>query len=50
MTPEIRNSLEKWYGVARAGEIRVAEAFELCEYGYQPDEDELKELFPMLGK
>ena len=50
MTPEIRRSLEKWYGTERGGQIKVAEAFELCEYGYQPKEDELKKLFPMLGK
>jgi LmbE family N-acetylglucosaminyl deacetylase len=50
MTPETRRSLEKWYGADRAARINVAEAFELCEYGYQPKEDELKKLFPMLGK
>ena len=50
ITPEVRRTLEKWYGAERGGQIKTAEAFELCEYGYQPKEDELKKLFPMLGK
>jgi len=39
-------ALEKWYG-KRASSIRYAEAFELCEYGRQPDEAELRTLFPL---
>ena len=46
----VRKGLEKWYGAARAASIRHAEAFELCEYGYQPTEAEMKKLLPMLGK
>ena len=42
-------SLQKWYG-ARAAEIEHAEGFEICEYGRQPSDDELKQLFPMLGQ
>ncbi|MGC1240355.1 MAG: PIG-L family deacetylase [Chryseosolibacter sp.] len=49
VTPAIRASLEKWYG-SRAGEIKYAEAFEVCEYGTQPAEADLRRLFPMLGK
>jgi LmbE family N-acetylglucosaminyl deacetylase len=48
--PEVRRSLEKWYGAERGGQVKVAEAFELCEYGYQPKEEEFKKFFPMLGK
>ena len=49
ITPAVRASLEKWYG-SRAAEIRHAEAFEICEYGTQPSDTDLKQLFPMLGK
>ena len=44
-----RNSLEKWYGKEAASEIQHAEAFQVCEYGSRPNEDRIKELFPMLG-
>lgn len=49
ITPAVKASLEKWYG-QRAGEVRYAEAFEICEYGTQPSDDDLRRLFPMLGK
>jgi LmbE family N-acetylglucosaminyl deacetylase len=49
ITPAVRTSLEKWYGV-RASEIRYAEAFEVCEYGSRPSEDDLKRIFPMFGR
>jgi hypothetical protein len=41
--------LSKWYG-AKADKVKYAESFEICEYGHIPDEKEIKELFPMLGK
>jgi LmbE family N-acetylglucosaminyl deacetylase len=47
---ETRASLEKWYGKERADKVVYAEAFEICEYGTQPDEATIKKLFPMLGK
>jgi hypothetical protein len=47
-TPDVRRALEKWYGPERAAKIRHAEAFEVCEYGYQPNDEELRKLFPML--
>lgn len=49
-TPDVVKSLEKWYGKERAANVRYSEAFEICEYGSQPDESRIKELFPMLGK
>jgi LmbE family N-acetylglucosaminyl deacetylase len=49
-TPEVVKSLEKWYGKNRAAGVRCAEAFEVCEYGSQPDENRIRSLFPMLGK
>jgi LmbE family N-acetylglucosaminyl deacetylase len=42
-----RASLRKWYG-EKAGSVKHAEAFEICEYGKQPDEQEIRRLFPML--
>lgn len=48
--PEIRNALAKWYGQEKAERAIAAEAFEICEYGAQPNETEIKRLFPMLRK
>jgi LmbE family N-acetylglucosaminyl deacetylase len=48
ITPAVRSSLEKWYGNTRAAQVKHAEAFEICEYGAQPDDEEKKRLFPML--
>lgn len=50
ITPEVKAVLEKWYGKEKAAVIRNAEAFEICEYGAQPDDEMIKKLFPMLGK
>lgn len=50
ITPEVRTSLEKWYGKEKAAAIKHAESFEICEYGKQPKEEELRKLFPMLKK
>lgn len=41
----VRESLKKWYG-AKAESIRLAETFELCEYGRRPSQEELRRLFP----
>jgi LmbE family N-acetylglucosaminyl deacetylase len=48
-TPDqaVRESLIKWYG-EKGGSVSHAEAFEICEYGKQPGEEEIKRLFPML--
>lgn len=46
----ILKSLESWYGQERAANVHFAEAFEVCEYGSQPSKEEIKRLFPMLGK
>ena len=50
INPEVRTSLEKWYGKDKAVQVKYAEAFEVCEYGSQPNDEEIKRLFPMLGK
>jgi LmbE family N-acetylglucosaminyl deacetylase len=49
ITNDVRSALEKWYGKEKAGIIQHAEAFEICEYGAQPTDDEIKKLFPMLS-
>jgi LmbE family N-acetylglucosaminyl deacetylase len=50
ITPAVRASLEKWYGVDRAAQVKHAEAFQICEYGMQPDKEQIKKLFPMLPR
>jgi len=50
VTDDFLKSLEKWYGKERAIKVKNAEAFEICEYGIQPNTNEIKRLFPMLGK
>lgn len=44
-----RVKLEEWYGKERAGKVKYAEAFEICEYGRRPDKAELARLFPFFG-
>jgi LmbE family N-acetylglucosaminyl deacetylase len=48
--PEVRASLEKWYGKDHATKVQYAEAFEICEYGSKPTEEDLRRLFPMMKK
>jgi LmbE family N-acetylglucosaminyl deacetylase len=48
ITPEVRASLEKWYGKEYAAKVQYAEAFEICEYGARPSEEDIKRFFPML--
>jgi LmbE family N-acetylglucosaminyl deacetylase len=48
ITPAVRESLVKWYGADRGNSTRYYEAFEICEYGAQPDEARIRKLFPML--
>jgi len=45
-----KQSLIKWYGNEKAGQAKYAEAFEICEYGRRPSDEEIKILFPMLRK
>jgi LmbE family N-acetylglucosaminyl deacetylase len=41
-----RESLVKRYGPEKGKAVRFAEAFEICEYGSQPSEAEIRRLFP----
>jgi LmbE family N-acetylglucosaminyl deacetylase len=45
LQPEWRQALRKRYG-AQADRIQHAEAFEITEYGHQPSEQEIRDLFP----
>ena len=46
----VRASLEKWYGTEKAGTVKQVESFEICEYGKQPNDEEIRRLFPMLNQ
>ncbi|MEY3921795.1 MAG: hypothetical protein RL634_1556 [Bacteroidota bacterium] len=48
--PEFMASLVKWYGEDKAKQAKYIEAFEVCEYGTQPKEEDIRRLFPMLHK
>jgi LmbE family N-acetylglucosaminyl deacetylase len=41
-----RTALATWYGADRAKGVRHAEAFEICEFGRQPTDAEIRRLFP----
>jgi LmbE family N-acetylglucosaminyl deacetylase len=45
-----RNKLVELYGEKIGRAVRYAEAFEVTEYGRQPKADELRKLFPFVGK
>ncbi len=49
ISKEMKAGLSKWYG-AKADQAKYAESFEICEYGRYPNEAEIRQLFPMLGK
>jgi hypothetical protein len=43
-----RNGLVRWYGEEHANQVKYAEAFEICEYGRQPSDADIRKLFPFL--
>ena len=45
ISPAVRAALKTRYG-AQAQQIKHAEAFELCEYGRRPSQDELQKMLP----
>ncbi|WP_235905284.1 PIG-L deacetylase family protein [Tautonia marina] len=45
-----REELADWVGADAAEKVKVAEAFEICEYGSQPSKEELAKLFPFFGE
>lgn len=44
------SAIKKWYPNMNAADAKHVEFFEICEYGKQPTDEEIKQLFPMLGK
>ncbi len=50
ITPQVKEALVKWYGKDAASKVKYAEAFEICEYGAQPTDEEKKRLFPMIAR
>ena len=50
ISPEVKASLQKWYGTEKGEQVKFAESFEVCEYGSRPTDGDIKRLFPMLGK
>ena len=45
-----RQTLLKWYGPERGENVKYAEIFEICEYGAQPNDEEIRRLFPFYGE
>jgi N-acetylglucosamine malate deacetylase 1 len=45
-----KKEMADWYGADRAANFKYAEAFEICEYGKQPNKEELARLFPFHAK
>jgi LmbE family N-acetylglucosaminyl deacetylase len=45
---QVRAALIKWYGPETAAKTEYYEAFEICEYGAQPNTERIRQLFPML--
>ncbi|MFV0248502.1 MAG: PIG-L deacetylase family protein [Tenacibaculum sp.] len=41
--------VKKWYPEVDISKVTQVELFEICEYGKQPTEEQIKKLFPMLG-
>lgn len=50
LAQRFRAKLADYYGAEGAAKVKYAEAFELCEYGRQPNKEELKKLFPFFGE
>lgn len=43
-------AIREWYSDLNVSEVQHAEFFEVCEYGKQPTDEEIRKLFPMIGK
>lgn len=42
-------AVKKWYPNVDVSKVKQVEVFEICEYGKQPTDEEIREMFPMLG-
>lgn len=43
---QCRTKLIDLYGDEQGQQVKYAEAFEICEYGRQPNKEDLRKLFP----
>jgi len=50
LAERFRAKLVEFYGQEKGGQVKHAEAFEICEYGSRPNKAELKKLFPFFDK
>jgi LmbE family N-acetylglucosaminyl deacetylase len=50
ISADLKKTLDQWYGPDKAAGAKFVEAFEICEYGKQPSPEEIRKIFPMLGK
>jgi len=50
LAEKYRDILIRFYGAEQGARVRYAEAFEICELGRRPDEQELRELFPFFAQ
>ncbi len=48
MSKDRRASLIEYYGMEGSENVKYTEAFEIAEYGYQPKEEDILRMFPML--
>ncbi len=48
ISPEEKNTLMKWYKKEGIDQIKFVESFEICEFGLQPNNSDIRRLFPML--
>lgn len=47
---EQRAGLIKWYGEEKGSQFKHAESFEICEYGHQPTNEEIRRIFPIFDQ
>lgn len=47
---QYRQALVKWYGPERGDKVKYAETFEICEYGAQPSDEQIRRLFPFFDE
>ena len=50
LADRFRSKLVEFYGQEKGGKVQHAEAFEICEYGSRPNQQELKKLFPFFDE
>ena len=49
ITSAMSESFIKWYGEEKAEKVTDGEAFEICVYGYQPTEEDIRDYFPVVN-